>query len=176
MPIRNATVYDRHAIRCYIVFQAIRRRVARMILALLLGLVSLCLSVLGAVHQGVHSVYTVCGVILVLLFVALACRLLLEPYLRYKNEVGSWSVTNSYEFYSKDFVARSSRVDGGRNSGLRYSALDSVYETEEFLYLCPTAATAFIVCKAGFTPEELVSVLALLRREVDDGRLHLKNK
>ena len=176
MPIKNGTVYDRDAIRAFVIFHVIKTKKLRILLSLAFGLAGLGLCIWGVCRRGLSSSYTILGVRLLLLFVALACRWFLEPILRYKNEVGSWEVAISYEFYSKDFVARSTRVDANRSSGVHYSALESVCETGEYIYLYPNPANAFIVRKAGFSTENLQALRALLLREVDDHRLHLKRE
>ena len=174
MPIKNRTVYDKHAMRRFVLFNALKNRRIRLILVLIFGTLGLAACAVRIAQNGFASTDGLLGVALLGLLALLAVRWFISPYFRYGKTVGSWTITLSYEFYTRDFVARSERVNAARNSGVPYSALESVHERKEYIYLYANKASAFIVAKDGFSEEELNSFRAVLRREVDDSRLHLK--
>jgi len=176
MPIKNETVYNRSLMWRFIVFNACKTKKLRMILALIAGVFALGFSVFGILQNGGSSVYSAFAVAILALFAALNFRWFVAPYLQYRRVTGGKDITLSYEFYSRDFVARSVRDHAKRDSGVRYSALESVYERRDYLYLYPSPAQAFIVDKTLFAPEDWQKFCAMLRREVDDHRLHLKKK
>ncbi|MBO5110122.1 MAG: YcxB family protein [Clostridia bacterium] len=174
MPIHNSTVYNKRAMMAFILFQAFKTRRIRLVIAVVLGVVGLSVCSYGVWMSGANSGYTALGAVLLCLLVLLAFRWFIGPYLAYGKTVRSWTVTLNYEFYSRDFVARSPRVDAKRDSGLRYSALESVHERKNYIYLYANPTNAFIVDKSAFGAGELDKFKSLLRHEVDDNRLHLK--
>ena len=176
MPIVNETVYNKEAMRSFILFNAVKTKKWRMLLSVLAGLVAFAASVLGMIQNGVKSVYAMFCLALLFLFASLCSRWFLAPYFQYKKTTNGRDVALSFTFYTRDFVAQSERVHAKRNSGVRYGALESVYETKQYYYLYPSATNAFIVSKDSFAPGGEEAFRTLLRREVDDNRLHLKKK
>lgn len=174
MPIKNHTTYDKHAMHRFVLFNAVKNRRIRMILVLIFGTLGLVGCFVRIGENGIASTDGLLFAALLGLLALLAFRWFILPYSRYGKTVKSWTVTLSYEFYTRDFVARSERVNAARNSSVPYSALESVYERKEYIYLYANKASAFFVAKSGFSGKELESFLGLLRREVDDKKLHLK--
>ena len=174
MPIKNRTVYDKHAMRRFILFNAVKNRRIRLILVSVFGTLGLLVCLVRISQNGIATTDGLLFAALLGLLTLLMCRWFISPYLRYGKTVKSWAITLSYEFYTRDFVARSERVNAARNSGVPYSALESVHEKKEYIYLYANKASAFIVAKSGFSAKELAALRNLLRHEVDDKKLHLK--
>ncbi|MBO7170589.1 MAG: YcxB family protein [Clostridia bacterium] len=174
MPIKNQTTYDKHAMRRFILFNAVKNRRIRLILVSVFGTLGLLVCLVRIGENGLASTDGLLFAALLGLIALLAFRWFISPYFRYGKTVKSWTITLSYEFYTRDFVARSERVNAARNSGVPYSALESVHERKEYIYLYANKASAFIVAKNSFSDKDLKSFRGLLRREVDDKKLHLK--
>lgn len=175
MPIKNNTVYDIHAIRALTVFTALKNKRIRILLTTLLGSLGLALCVFGIVMAGLRSVYTLLAALLLALLTVLGYRWFFAAVARYKRDGAAQNIAMSYEFYQRDFVARSARVGAKGNTVTRYSTLADVYETKDYIYLYLDHTNAFLVRRSAFS-DHGAALLDLLRREVDDGRLHLLKK
>lgn len=175
MPIKNSTVYDIDAIRAFTVFTALKNKRIRIFLTVVFGGLGLATCVFGMVMAGASSVYTLFATLLLVLFAVLVYRWFFAAVVRYKKNPAAQNIAVNYEFYQRDFVARSVRVSAKGNTATRYSALADVYETEDYVYLYLNRANAFIVRRSAFS-DNGAALLDLLRREVDDGKLHLLKK
>lgn len=175
MPLKNSTVYNVEAIRIFTIFNTIKNKTIRIFLTVLFGGFGVATCIFGIVVAGITSIYTVFALLLVGLLLVLVYRWFFAPVVRYKKDETSQNIAVNYEFYPRDFVARSVRVSAKGNTATRYSVLESVYETEKYIYLYINKMNAFIVLKSSFS-DGGAALLDLLKREVDDGKLHLQKK